>query len=102
MVATDDGVGGELGVGDGGADAQAAVVGLRDAVVTDPRDVDQVAGTLDAEAHQIDEVRAPREVAHAVAGVCLGRRHRAGRVARALVGEGPQIAACSIAAMIPG
>lgn len=61
VVAADVGVGGEVAVGDGGADAQAAFGGGLDAVQGEFADVDEAGGPLDAGLHQVDEVGATAE-----------------------------------------
>ena len=82
----------------GGADAQAAAGERLDRVVGEARDVDQPLGRLDAELHQVDEVRAAAEV-----GRAAGARARGGvRVGRALVGEGLHGATSAIAATMFG
>ncbi len=83
-------VGGEVAVGDGGADAQAAVRGLLDAVQREFADVDEAGGALDAGLHQVDQVGAAAEEA----GVRVGgeQGHGAGDVVGALVSELPHAA----------
>ncbi|CAM5241236.1 hypothetical protein STENM327S_05266 [Streptomyces tendae] len=87
-------MGGEVAVGDGGADAQAAVRGLLDAVQGEFSDVDEPGGALDAGLHQVDEVGAAGEEA----GVRVGGEQGdgAGDVFGALVSEFPHAAVSSV------
>ncbi len=80
-------MGGEVAVGDGRADAQAAVGGRLDAVQGEFADVDEPGGAFDAGLHQVDEVGAAAEEA----GFRVGgeQRHRTGDVVGALVSELP-------------
>jgi hypothetical protein len=77
---------GEVAVADGGADAQPAAGQLLDVVVRQSGDVDEDVRALDAELHEVDEVRPAAEVAGARSGR-VEERERAGGVPGALVGE---------------
>jgi hypothetical protein len=87
-------IGGEVAVADGGADPQPAAGEVVDVRVWQPRDVDEALGRLDAELHEVDQVRAPAEVHRA--GLGHGR-HCTRRVGRALVCERPHRATSAIA-----
>ncbi|HEY2741614.1 MAG TPA: hypothetical protein VGI69_05480 [Gaiellaceae bacterium] len=77
-------VGGEIAVADACADAQSAVLGLLDPVVAQLLHVDEQGRRLDAEAHEVDEVRAAAEEHR----LRLDRqRDRRGRIVGALVAE---------------
>ena len=84
--------GGQVGVAHRGADPQPAAVELLDPVVREARDVDEHVGRLDAELHEVDEVRPAAEVARRRARV-VEEGDRARGVRRPLVGEGPHRAA---------
>ena len=84
--------GGQVGVAHRGADPQSAAVELLDPVVREARDVDEHVGRLDAELHEVDEVRPAAEVARRRARV-VEEGDRARCVRRPLVGEGPHRAA---------
>ena len=84
----------EVAVADRGADAQTSVAGLLDRV-RELRHVHEQRGRLDAEPHQVDEVRPTAEEARV--GLVSEQRDRAGGVARALVGEWPHEATSRIA-----
>jgi hypothetical protein len=98
VLAADERIGGQVAVAHRAADAQPAVGCALDRGVRQARDVDEVRGPLDAQPHEVDQVGATAEVADLRPRRC---RHRGGGVGRALVGELPHRAACSIAATIP-
>src|SRR5439155_6827584 len=62
VALTDEAVRGEVAVADGSTDPQSTPGHLLDAGVGDLRHVDEQGGLLDAESHQVDEVRAAAEV----------------------------------------
>jgi len=93
-------VGGEVAVPNSRADAKAAVVSRVDPVVRQARDVDQQVGRLDAEPHEIDEIRASAQELRA--GCRRERRNGAALVTRALVTERLQRDTSSIAATMFG
>ena len=98
VALADQRVRGEVGVADGGADAQLAVLRLLDRVEREPGHVDEPLRLGDAELHQVDEVRAAAEERRAVG---TGRDGRSG-VARALVGERLHAMVSAIAATMLG
>src|SRR5690606_17834957 len=81
----------EVAVGDGGADDERPVGVPLDPVVGEARDVHELGGRLDAEPHQVHEVRAAAEVAGAV----LVPGERVLGTGGALVGERPHDSAPS-------
>ena len=89
---------GEVGVADGGADAQRPCARLLDRVVGEAGDVDEPLRLGHAELHQVDEVGAAAEVGGAV------RRglDRGGRVAGPLVRERLHATVSAIAATMFG
>lgn len=89
---------GEVAVGDGGADAQSAVVGRLDPVEREGADVDEPGRALHAGLHQVDEVGAAAEVAGV--GVGAEQGHRAGDVVGAPVVELPHAAAPSVSVRV--
>jgi hypothetical protein len=86
---------GEIAVADAAADVQAACVGRLDLVGHQPPHVDEQARRLDAQPHQVDEVRTAAEEPRV--GFVRQQRHRAGGVVGALVAERPHRPASTIA-----
>jgi hypothetical protein len=82
MALAHGGVDREVGVAHGGADPQATAGQLLDRVVREPGDVDEAVRRLDAELHQVDQVRAPAEVGRAAGGGGHGGRGVGGALVR--------------------
>src|SRR5205085_6939350 len=97
---TDAPVRGEVAVPHGGADAQAAAVRVVDRAVRKPRNVDEHVRPLDAEAHEVDEVRAAAQELRV--RKCVDRRDCSCAVRRALVAKRLHYATSSIAATMFG
>ncbi len=87
VAAPDLGVGGQVAVGDGGADPQPALGCRLDPVERQLADVDEPCGALDTGLHEVDEIGAAAEEAGVRVGVEQG--DGAGDVVRPLVVELP-------------
>ncbi len=102
VMAPDFGMGGELAVGDGRADAQTAVVHGLDPAEGKFTYVDELRGSFHPGLHQVDEVGAATETARI--GIGAEQGDRAGDVEHTLIAEFPHtvISASSVPAVPSG